>query len=151
MLGLALLAARLRRQPDGADRIFVMLGAAVVILWLLQMDYLGVRPWRAVWAVVPGAKAVRYTFRSQLVANLLVAPGGGPCAGRHGAPARAGRCWCARFLLVEQINLAWPPTMSRRAALAWIDAVPPPPAGCRVFYVSPNAGAARPQGAAAPG
>ena len=30
--------------------------------------------------------------------------------------------------------------MSRRAAFAWIDAVPPPPAGCRVFYVSPNAG-----------
>ena len=71
--GVVVLAARSRRHPDGADRVFVMLGAAVVVLWLLQMDYLGVRPWRAVWAVVPGAKAVRYTFRSQLVANLLVA------------------------------------------------------------------------------
>ncbi len=48
------------------------MGLAVVALWLLQMDYFGVRPWRAVWAVVPGAKAIRYTFRSQLVANLFV-------------------------------------------------------------------------------
>jgi hypothetical protein len=46
---------------------------------------------------------------------------------------------CA-FLLIEQVNLVWPPIMSRRAAFAWIDAVPPPPAGCRVFYVAPNAG-----------
>src|SRR5260370_7944778 len=29
--------------------------------------------------------------------------------------------------------------MSRRAALAWIDAVPPPPEGCRIFYVTPYA------------
>ena len=27
-----------------------MLGAAVVVFWLLQMDYFGFRPWRAIWA-----------------------------------------------------------------------------------------------------
>jgi hypothetical protein len=139
--GVALTTARLRRHPDGADRIFVMLGAAVVVLWLLQMQYLGMRPWRIVWAVVPGAKAVRYTFRSQLVANLLVAL----VVARVLAGMARRRGWtlllCA-LLLVEQINLAWPPIMSRRAALAWIDAVPPPPDGCHVFYVAPNAGPA---------
>jgi hypothetical protein len=137
--GVALLVARLRRHTDGLDRVFVMLGAAVVILWLLQMDYLGMRPWRIVWAVVPGAKAVRYTFRSQLVANLLVAL----VVARLLAGMARQRVWplllCA-LLLIEQINLAWPPIMSRRAAFAWINAVPPPPAGCRVFYVSPDAG-----------
>src|SRR5262249_5189530 len=39
-----------------ADRLLLMLGAAVVVLWLLQMDYFGTRPWRIVWAAVPGAK-----------------------------------------------------------------------------------------------
>jgi hypothetical protein len=44
---------------------------------------------------------------------------------------------CA-FLLIEQINLVWPPTMSRRAALNWIDGVPTLPASCIVFYVAPD-------------
>jgi hypothetical protein len=138
ILGLAVLAMRLCRQPGGADRVFVLLGAAVVGLWLLQMDYFGLRPWRAVWAVVPGAKAIRYVFRSQLVANLLVAL----VVARVLAEIARTRFWamllCA-FLVVEQINLVWPPIMSRGAALAWIDVVPPPPAGCGVFYVTPNA------------
>jgi hypothetical protein len=43
------------------------------------------------------------------------------------------------FLLVEQVNLQWPPVVSRKAGLAWIEAVPPPPPGCRVFYLVPNA------------
>jgi hypothetical protein len=103
------------------------------------MDYFGVRPWRAVWAVVPGAKAVRYTFRSQLVANLFVAlVVARVLAGM--ARARFSTVLLCAFLIVEQINLVWPPIMSRDAALAWINAVPPPPAGCRVFYVAPNAG-----------
>jgi hypothetical protein len=139
ILGLAIAAARMHRQCTGTDRVFVMLGAAVVILWLLQMDYFGVRPWRAIWAVVPGAKAIRYTFRSQLVANLLVAL----VVARTSAAVARTRSWglllCA-FLIVEQINLAWPAVMSRRAAFAWIDVVPPPPTGCRVFYVAPDAG-----------
>jgi hypothetical protein len=134
-----MLAQRLRGKATGTDRVFVMLGAAVVILWLLQMDYLGVRPWRAIWAAVPGAKAIRYTFRSQLVANLLVAL----VVARVLAVMARARFWAlllSAFLIVEQINLMWPAVMSRRAAFAWIDAVPPPPAGCHVFYVVRNAG-----------
>jgi hypothetical protein len=37
--------------------------------------------------------------------------------------------------------------MSRRTALGWIDAVPPPPQGCRIFYVAPHAS---PQGRTGP-
>jgi hypothetical protein len=170
VLGLAILAARMHpprypppslappsparggglgrgeRKEEAADRLLLMLGAAVVILWLLQMDYFGTRPWRAVWAAVPGAKAIRYTFRSQLVANLFVAL----VVARVLAAIAGARVWtwllCA-VLIVEQINLAWPAVMSRRAALAWIDAVPPPPEGCRIFYVTPHA---RPPGRTGP-
>jgi len=134
--GLAISAARTR---DGADRVLVMLGAAVIILWLLQMEYFGMRPWRAVWAAIPGAKAIRYTFRSQLVANLFVAL----VAARVLAGIACARFWTSLlcgFLVVEQVNLAWPSVMSRQVALAWIDAVPPPPVGCRMFYVAPHAG-----------
>jgi hypothetical protein len=137
--GLAILAARLRRNCDGTDQVLIMLGAAVIILWLLQMEYFGMRPWRAVWAAIPGAKAIRYTFRSQLVANLFVAL----VAARVLAGVARARFWApllCGFLVVEQVNLAWPSVMSRRVALAWIDAVPPPPVGCRMFYVAPHAG-----------
>jgi hypothetical protein len=155
ILGLAILAGRVYAPPyplpsltlpspagkgreAAADRLLLMFGAAVVILWLLQMDYFGTRPWRAVWAAIPGAKAIRYTFRSQLVANLFVAL----VVARVLAAIVRARVWtwllCA-VLIAEQINLAWPAVMSRRAALAWIDAVPPPPEGCRIFYVTPHA------------
>jgi hypothetical protein len=137
--GLAILAARSRRNCNDADRVLIMLGAAVIILWLLQMEYFGMRPWRAVWAAIPGANAIRYTFRSQLVANLFVAL----VAARVLAGIACARFWTSLlcgFLVVEQINLAWPSVMSRRVALAWIDAVPPPPDGCRIFYVAPHAG-----------
>jgi hypothetical protein len=150
ILGLAILTTQMRPPPyppphagegreGAADRVFVMLGATVIILWLLQMEYFGMRPWRAVWAAVPGAKAIRYTFRSQLVANLFVAL----VSARILTGMARARFWtlllCAA-LVVEQINLAWPSVMSRGAAFAWIDAVPPPPDGCRVFYVTPHPG-----------
>jgi hypothetical protein len=138
LVGLAVMAARLREPVGDADRVFVMLGAAVVILWLLQMDWFGMRPWRAIWAVVPGAKAIRYTFRSQLAANLLVALVVAHVLANLLAGKARARAWSLALcglLLVEQVNLAWPPLMSRRAAFAWIDAAAPPPAGCRAFYV----------------
>jgi hypothetical protein len=99
----------------------------------------GVRPWRAIWAAVPGAKAIRYTFRSQLVANLLVSLIVGSALAALAARRAATLVLCA-ILIIEQINLVWPPTMSRREALAWIDAVPTPPPGCRAFYVVSHAG-----------
>src|SRR5229473_76294 len=176
IVGLAILAAQMRAPPyplpsaalpsparggalgrgagegreGAADRLLLMLGAAVVILWLLQMDYFGTRPWRAVWAAVPGAKAIRYTFRSQLVANLFVAL----VVARVLAAIARARVWtwllCA-VLIVEQINLAWPAVMSRRAALAWIDAVPPPPGRVSDFLCNAARPSTRPDRATAPG
>ncbi len=145
-VGLAMMAARARRFGDDRDRVFIMLGAAVVVFWLLQMDYFGMRPWHAVWSVVPGAKAIRYTFRSQLVANLFVALLVARVLAQIGR-ARILTLLLGGFLVVEQINLVWPATMSRRATLGWIDAVPAPPTGCHIFYVVPDAG---PPGRSAP-
>ena len=137
VLGLAMLLQAPSWQ-DAGNRWFVLIGAAVVIGWLLQMDYGGIRPWRAVWALVPGAGAVRYTFRSQLVANLFVALIVARILMELGR-RRLIAVPLGAFLIVEQANHFWPPVMSRQAGLAWIEAVPPPPAGCRVFYLVPNA------------
>jgi hypothetical protein len=139
--GLVALAVQPRRKPESHDRYLILLGLAVVVLWLLQMPYFGLRPWHAVWAAVPGAKAIRYTFRSQLVANLFVALVIARVLAGIGRARLATVLLCS-FLAVEQINLVWPATLSRRATLAWVEAVPAPPAGCRIFYVAPNAGPA---------
>ena len=107
------------------------------------MEYFGIRPWRAVWALIPGGSAIRYTFRTQLVASLFV----GLVVARVLADVATRRITAVLlcgFLVVEQVNLVWPPIVSRREALAWIETVPPPPAGCRAFYLAPSGAAGGP-------
>ena len=110
LIGIVMLLSPSRR--DDGNRWFVILGAAVIIGWLMQMDYGGVRPWQAVWAFVPGAGAVRYTFRSQLVANLFVAL----VVARilmELARTRVATLPLAALLIVEQANLLAPLITSR--------------------------------------
>ncbi|MBI3704403.1 MAG: hypothetical protein HY244_11310, partial [Rhizobiales bacterium] len=136
---------RLADEPVATDRWLLLLGLAALLSWLLQLEYFGIRLWAAVWALVPGASAIRYTFRLQFVANLFVA-----LVVAHGLSwlwllAREKRRHAALVvvaacvLLVEQVNVDWPATLSRRDTQAWIDAVPAPPSGCRVFYLVPRA------------
>jgi hypothetical protein len=137
IVGMVALSKRARHPLVSSDSYLLMLGAAVVIFWLLQMDYFGVRPWRAVWALIPGGNAIRYPFRSQLVANLFVV-----LVAARGIAAMEGQrsimALLCSFLIVEQINLVWPPIVSRHAALKWIASVPLPPVGCRIFYLAPG-------------
>ena len=137
---LVMLFSGWRGAQDKRDRVVLLIGLAVVVFWLLQFEYFGVRPWQAVWALVPGAGGIRYVFRSQMVANLfvclVVARG---LAGLASASLPRGAvAACAGLLMVEQINLDWPLMLSRREPLAWLDAVPAPPPGCRLFYLVPN-------------
>ena len=139
------LTTRHSHEPAGQrDRWLLVLAAGVLLSWLLQLDYFGFRPWKIVWGIVPGAGAMRYTFRSQAVANLfamLVVARGFEAlsvAGPRRVIARVGFFALACVALIEQVNLQWPPTISRRATSAWIDAVPPPPSGCSVFYLAPG-------------
>jgi len=136
------LAARLRATSK-RDRVVLMLGVAVIVSFLVQLDYLGARPWWLILNLVPGAGAVRYSFRSQIVANLfaaivvaraLQALAAAPFRHRRGA-ALAGAC----LLVVEQINVDLPPTISRRERTVWLAAIPPAPSGCAVFYLVPGA------------
>ena len=140
-----LFAGRRTDSPAATDRWLLLLGLGALLSWLVQLDYFGIRPWAAVWALVPGAGAIRYTFRAQIVANLfvslVVARGFAwlwVLAREH--RQKAALVVVAAFvLLFEQVNTDWPATISRRATKAWIDAVPALPPGCRVFYLVPRA------------
>jgi len=136
LVGTIVMAVRVRRLERG-DRYVLMCGAVVVISWLLQTDYFGFRPWHAVWMLIPGGQAIRYPFRSQLVANLFVA-----LVVVRVLAAMTRRAWArlvlGAVLVVEQVNTVWPATVSRRAAMAWIQSVPPPPPACRFFYLMPR-------------
>jgi hypothetical protein len=144
-VGVLTLAMRARQPLTNHDTYFLLLAAAVIIFWLLQMDYFGVRPWRVIWALIPGGSAIRYPFRSQLVANFFVGLVVARALAGMGGRRRLTVLLCG-VLVVEQINLVWPPIMSRGAALAWIKSVPPPPDGCRIFYVAPGVAAGGPSG-----
>ena len=136
--GVVALAMRTRQPLTNRDPYFLLLGMGVIVFWLLQMDYHGVRPWRIVWALIPGGGAIRYPFRSQLVANLFVALVVARTLSGIGERRVLTAALCC-VLIVEQINLVWPPVVSRRAALDWIEAVSPPPYGCQFFYAAPRA------------
>ncbi len=151
----AVLMMSIRRAPGTAvdrDRWIVVFGLGVLISWLVQIDYFGFRPWSIVWALVPGAGGIRYTFRSQIVANLFAAlvvaralHGLAALARVRGfAPALVAAV--ALFLAVEQVNVQWPASISRRKQIAILDAIPPAPVGCRAFYLVPGAAPTDKQG-----
>jgi hypothetical protein len=128
-----------REATADRDRFALVLGLAAIVSWLIQLDYFGLRPWRLVHAVLPGASGVRYSFRSQIVANLfaalVVARALEYLKLRHSVLA-AG---CAGLLMLEQTNVDWPATISRRAKTAWIAGIAPAPAACGAFYLVPGA------------
>jgi hypothetical protein len=141
-------AWRLGRTTPGLgdrERWLLLLGLGVFLCWLLQLDYAGIHPWKVIWAFVPGASAVRYTFRAQTAANLFAAIVVAGALARLEAVTRGRRGAVALLvagvvlLLVEQVNTQWPATISRRAKMAWLDAIPPAPEGCKVFYLVPRA------------
>jgi hypothetical protein len=93
---------------------------------------------------LPGASAIRYTYRSQLVANLfvalVVARGLAGCwaFARTRRSTMVATAAVVLLLVVEQANVTWPPTSSRREVTQWLASIPDPPAGCRVFYLVPG-------------
>jgi hypothetical protein len=133
-----------RTEAEARDRWLLLLGLGAVISCLLQIDYFGYRPWSAVYALLPGASAIRYTYRSQLVANLFVALVAARGLEGCWVLARARRSMMAAMaavivvLVVEQANVTWPPTSSRRGLMQWVAAIPELPVGCRVFYLVPG-------------
>lgn len=149
MIFTASLLYRYWQDPErDEDRFLLTLGLALVGSWLVQVDYWGFSPWFLVWAVVPGASAIRAMFRAQLVFNLAACLLVVIALDRVRAYVRSIRGQIASWtvvgiasvaLIAEQINLIVPRVFSRAGQQAWLARIPPPPERCRAFYIVPHA------------
>ena len=144
------LAFRLHKDPQRADQrpwqptVFVVCALVWIVSWLLVTRIGTFCLFWVVHYVVPGASGIRAGGRIQLLANIWVAVGlavvlqywidTAPAARR-----RSRVLWSGIILaccLIEQMNTLPVRTLSRSRELAWLAAVPPPPAECGAFLVN---------------
>lgn len=140
----------LSRGANPMERWRSVLTAAAIstwsIGWLLTMKIGTVSGFWLVRYLVPGALAIRSGMRLQLVANMWIVIALALLLEHwlRTAPARwaNARRWAAlsilTFCLVEQINLMKNSAIRRGDELAFLAAVPSPPAPCQAFYALPH-------------
>ncbi len=155
----AVLALRPGLWPaDNAGRIsraFVIAGAVVCVLfYVLVVKTHNHSLFRALYDVVPGAKAIRVGYRGMVVANLFAVTAIGLAFDRiirlalqepHRSLrlARLGAVTAVLALAaMEQVNLAERTYLSRNFERQHLAAVGKAPPECRSFYAAPQAGRA---------
>ncbi len=137
---------RRRRAGSGDARVAMLLaaGVAVAVILPLLVRVGTVSLWQGVWAIVPGARAIRTPFRFQLVLAfpvwLIVAYGAMQLhawltARSSRARATAAVAALLALALAEQVNLAPVARIDRSSELARLAPIGPPPASCGAFYV----------------
>ncbi len=115
--------------------------AASLAVWCLTLRVGDDSAWSYVHEWVPGARGLRIVVRYQLWLTAPVA-----IVATY-TLSRIGRGWRtpglrvlvavgAGLLLLEQLVTAAPAALDRTTEIAWLRAIPPPPAACRAFFVS---------------
>lgn len=130
-------------RQGGAARTAGCMALAAGALWLAATSFGGNSLWSAVYAYVPGAKAVRVVSRIQIllawpvVSVAAVGLAAAAATLRRTTPNPAMLVGTAGLLLVvEQVNLQPVPALDRTLQKAWLESVPSPPAECRSFFVT---------------
>ncbi len=124
----------------GTRRLALVLGAGVVVCWLLMLRVDEWSLWSLVYQGMPGGRSIRSVFRFNLVLSFAVATVA--AVGLHGAWQRARAATkavvglVAMALIVEQINLL-PGTLSRSRDFAGTEAAAPAPGVCRALVRLP--------------
>ncbi|NOG71044.1 hypothetical protein [Roseicella sp. DB1501] len=137
LLYLASLAwlARGPALPPGRLALWRALGLASLVTWLLTVQVGGVTAWSLVYAAVPGAKVPRVVARYQIFITLAVVLLAVAFLSSRRWPVLP-RLALVALLLLEQANSYAPLFLDRTLEAGRLAAVPPPPAGCRAFWVS---------------
>lgn len=134
------------------SRAFVVGGVSVCALfYLLTIKTHNVSLFHVLYAVVPGAKAIRVGYRGMVVANLFAATAIGLTFSRIVRLAwhepkpliRRGTLAAVTALLslmvIEQVNLSQRSVLSRASERAYFSRLEPIPHECRTFYAAPQA------------
>lgn len=113
---------------------------AMMVAWLLTLQFWYASPWVLVFELVPGAKGLRTVSRYQLwltLPFLLIMVAGWRT---HAAWLRENHLgWLAAIivlLVAENLSAETPAQLSRTEQRAALSAIPRPPRDCRVFYVT---------------
>jgi hypothetical protein len=153
LLASAILAIRPRFWPASdlgrISRAFVIAGVGVwALLYLLTIKTNDVSLFQLLYAIVPGANAIRAGYRGMVVANLFAAIAIGLTLDRliqlslsKPRTLMRSRRLCALTALVslaaiEQVNLKQASEISRKFEQRHLSAVGRPPLDCRTFYVA---------------
>lgn len=115
------------------------LAMATVASWAMFLHYGPFTAYSLIYGLIPGARAVRVVARYQtFLAAPLIALVVAFLAAQSGRWNRLVLAGLALLLVVEEINLGPPLGIDRKDQLARLAAIPPPPAGCRAFYITRN-------------
>lgn len=156
LLASAVLAFRPRFWPAGyfgrLSRAFVIASAIVCALFFVLTIKIGsFSLFHLLYAMVPGAKAIRAGYRGMVVADLFAVTAIGLTFGRVFRSSwqrphtflRLGQSTALTALLslaaIEQVNLARPAFLSRKFEGEHMAALGSAPRECRSFYAAPQA------------
>ena len=137
------LGAKAASEP-ATRRLALVLGASVLVGWLLMLRIGDFSLWSLLYRWVPGGGAIRSVFRFNLVLAFpvaTVAAIGLDALWRRADGLRGARpaaLLLGALVMAEQINLT-PTVLSRSRDFAEVEAMPPAPAACRSFVLLPAA------------
>ncbi|HTW26618.1 MAG TPA: hypothetical protein VME92_05790 [Acetobacteraceae bacterium] len=136
---------RVWRRDADRGALLRAVALATLVTWALTIRIGTVTPWQLVWALVPGAKAVRVVERYQILLDLpvitIAIAALAALARRWPAPLTGLVC---ALLAAEQVATWAPVVKDRPGELAFLRRVPQAPTGCRAFYVSRSRGESSP-------
>ncbi|WP_158744364.1 hypothetical protein [Acidisphaera sp. L21] len=138
-------AALTWRRGRGGNGLWRAVTVALLISVLLMVRFGDVMGWQLVYALVPGAPAVRVVPRFMLFLTLpiiLLAIRFVAAQSRHWSALGVGAL--AALLLLEEGNSFAYIRLDRAEELAFLAAVPPTPSTCRSFFVEGQRGSQSP-------
>ena len=132
-----------RGHGDSTKRQLRPMILAVLTCWILALAIDGYSLWTVVYAIVPGAKALRVVCRIQIflawpVVTVSISGLDRLCstASHVRRTATAVSALVALYIATEQINTLQLPTLDRGSQMRWLHSFAAPPGRCKAFFAT---------------